>query len=703
MLKISNPLEERLPRLRGDLEIYRGPDDGDGSPTYNVHDPISVTYYKISWVEAEVLQQMQQGINVKELIKRLEATTSLRLTPEDVLSLVKQMQMQGLLEEYQHPAALEEKWKKLKPNWLSWLIFNYLFFKIPLVQPDNFLKRTLPYVLPFLSVHAMILYAIIIVFGVGLVLVNWSNFIGTFTYFFNVKGIIFYSAAIVGTKILHELAHAYTAKKYGLHVPTMGVAILLLWPILYTDATDAWKLHNRKQRLIISSAGIIVELVLAGICTILWSLSSPGILQSLFFVIASLNWIATLFLNLNPAMRFDGYYLVSDLLGVENLQSRSFNLLRRTFYRVVAGADLPDAEPKLSTGKKRILLVLAVYTWVYRLFLYTAIALFVYYQFTKVLGIFLFLLEILIFFIWPVLSEIQYSQTIKEHIKWNWRLRIVSTLSIAFLIWFIVPWPIKASSSAITIPTENHVLTAPLEGVIRKIYVVRGQEVAAGDPIIDVKSDELANKIEILEKEIAILNKKLEITQLTDKNLPFFLEIQTQLIQKQAELEGNQKLQELNVLTAKVSGRVYEWDEWVREGESVEKKQKLGQIAALDQMNVVAYVGEAMIDYIQKGNTVDFWPNSLQGTYRGTVVDVSPVRVQKLMYNQLASIHGGDIPVNADLEPVESFYAVQIHLDDTENLRIGMTGWIRFWGPWRSRAFLLIDRISTALIRESGV
>lgn len=703
MFKIENPLEARLPRLRGDLEIYRGPDDGDGTPTYNVHDPVSVTYYKISWVEAEVLQQMQQGINLKGLIKNLAATTSLRLTPEDVLALVKQLQFQGLLEEYQPPAALEEKWKKLKPNWLSWLMFNYLFFKIPLVKPDKFLKDTLPYVLPFLSVQAMIIYSVIIVFGLGLVLVNWSNFISTFTYFFNVKGVVVYSLAIVATKIVHELAHAYTAKKYGLHVPTMGVAILLLWPILYTDATDAWKLHNRKQRLIISSAGIVVELVLAGICTILWSMSSPGILQSLFFVIASLNWIATLFLNLNPAMRFDGYYIASDLLGVDNLHARSFNLLRLYFYRTVAGADLPDTEHSLTKRQKRIMISLAIFTWFYRLFLYTAIALFVYYQFTKVLGIFLFLLEIGIFFIWPILYEIQYVQTIKEKIRWGWRLRIVSALTAAFLIWFIVPWPIKASSSAITVPAENHILTAPLDGIVKKLFVVRGQEVAVGDPIIDIQSQALSNQISVLEKEIAILEKKLEITQLNDKNLPFFLEIQTELIQKQAELEGNQQKQELNIIKAKVSGRVYEWDEWIREGESIELKQKLGQIASLDQINLVAYVGEAMADYINKGDTVDFWPNSLQGSYRGTVIDVSPVRVQKLMFDQLASTHGGDIPVNEDLEPVESFYAVQIHLEETEDLRFGMTGWIRFWGPWRSRAFLLIDRIFTVLLRESGV
>lgn len=702
MLKLDDPFETPLPKLRGDLQIFRGPDEGDGTPTYNIHDPIATSFFKISWVEAEVVQRMQRGVNAKELVAHLESTTTIKLTPEDVLQFVKQLQFQGLLEEYQNPAMLEEKWNKSKPSWLWWLVFNYLFFKIPLFKPDRFLKETLPYVKPFMTVHAVIIYMVIALFGLGIVLVNWSQFIGTFTYFFNVQGIFYYSLAIVFTKVIHELAHGYTAKKYGLHVPTMGIAILLLWPILYTDATDAWKLHSRRQRLIISGAGIIVELAIAGICTILWALTSPGILQSVFFVLASLNWVATLFLNLNPAMRFDGYYMTSDFLGVENLHARAFGLLRVWFYRLVAGADLPDPEPKLTPGTKKALIALAAYTWVYRLFLYTAIALFVYYKFTKVLGIVLFLFEIGIFFVWPVVYEIEYVQKIKESIRWNMRLRMVSTLIIAFLLWFIVPWPIKASSPAITVPETNHILVAPFEGVLNKIYIEKGQVVAIGDPIVELNSVPLDNQIAILKKEIAILDKKLEITQLNDKNLPYFLEIQSQMIQKQAELQGNEEKKQLITIRAKVAGKIYDWDEWLKAGQPIKQNQKLGQIADPGHMDLIAYVSEADVSYLTEGDVIDFRPASLQDYYTGKVIKISPVRMQKLNFDQLSSLHGGDIPVNADKEMIESYYAVQVRLESSEDLRFGMTGRINFWGPWRSRAFIFANRVFSTLLSESG-
>lgn len=703
MIQMKNPLNEPLPRLRGDLEVYKGPDDADGTPTYNIHDPVTATYYKISWVEAEVINKLQKGLNVNQLIKELEAGTTLRLTVDDVFQFVKQLQMQGLLEERHQAAALEEKYKQSKPNWLKWLVFNYLFFRIPLFQPDQFLRRTLSLVSPLMTTTAVIIYGIVILIGLGVMVVNWSEFIHTFTYFFNVQGIIIYSLVIIATKCLHELGHAYTSKKYGVHVRSMGVAILLLFPMLYTDATDAWKLSDRWKRFIISSAGIVVESFLAGLCTILWSISNPGLLQSLFFVVASVNWVSTLILNLNPAMRFDGYYILGDLLGIDNLHPRAFNVLRTKFYRAVAGADLPPAEPKLTDFQRNLLLGLAIYTWIYRLFLYTAIALFVYYKFTKALGIALFILEIGIFFVWPVVYEFQYVQQIRDKIKLNYRLKIVAATLIIFLIWFILPWPIKASSPAITIPEANQILLAPLEGAVKKLYITRGQNVTKGTPIINIESTELQNQINILQKEIAILEKKLEIAQLSDTNLPFFTEIQTQLIQKRAELEGFQQKQELNILKAKVDGVVYEWDEWVREGQPIKQNQRLGQIGKLEDMYVIAYVEESEVDYLQEGQRVTFFTQSLQGNFTGHVVQVSPVRAQVLPFDQLSSGYGGDIPVNQDKEMIESYYLVQVRLENPEQLHFGMTGWIRFWGPWRSRAFVFFNHIFAVLLRESGL
>lgn len=703
MMNLNQFDEGPVPPMRGDLEVYRGPDDGDGTPTYNVHDPIASSYYKISWAEMEVLRLMQPGITLDELLKQLHKSTAVRLSKEELVHFIMQLQGQGLLEEYRHSGMLQEQAEKAKPGWIKWLAFNYLFFKIPIFNPNEFLAKTLRYVRPFMSTTAMVIYAIIVAIGLTSVLVNWSNFISTFTYFFNPTGLIVYSGAIIVTKMLHELAHGYTAKKYGLRVPEMGIAFLILWPVLYTNATDAWRLHNRKERLLISGAGIILELVLAGVSTILWLATSPGILQSLFFVLASVNWISTLAINLNPALRFDGYYILSDLIGVENLHTRAFGMLRNYFYRFAAGADLQDPEPKLKIWKKRFLVGFAAYVYIYRVFLYTAIALLVYYKFTKALGVLLFLLEVAIFFVWPVVTEIQFIHKIRDKIKLNWRLRITSSLIILGVIWFIVPLPVWVTSPAITVPQENHILFTPQEGRIERIFITRGQQVSKNDPIIEVQSSELDSEINVLKTEIGILEKKLDISQLADVSLPFYLEIQTELIQKQAELEGFLQKREQNRLLAKVDGQVYEWDDRLLEGQNVQAAQKIGQIGDLNAMDVIAFVQEDDVDYLTKGQVIRFRPTSLQGNYEAVVLRVSPVRAQKLNFDQLSSLIGGEIPVNHDKELIESYYIVEVHLQSSEELKFGMTGHVEFWGPWRSRALLLVRYVFSVLLRESGV
>ena len=124
-------------------------------------------------------------------------------------------------------------------------------------------------------------------------------------------------------KILHELGHAYAARHFGARVPVIGLAFLVMFPILYTDTTDVWRIQEKRSRTLINGAGITVELCIAAISLLLWAFLPDGIFRSIAFFAATTSWAMSLFVNLNPWMRFDGYYLISDLLGVENLQKLS--------------------------------------------------------------------------------------------------------------------------------------------------------------------------------------------------------------------------------------------------------------------------------------------------------------------------------------------------------------------------------------------
>ena len=186
----------------------------------------------------------------------------------------------------------------------------------------------------------------------------------------------------------------------------MGVAFLVMFPVLYTDTTDAWKLQSRRDRLRIVTAGVRTELYLALIATFLWGVLPDGSLRSAAFFIATTSWVTSVLVNISPFMRFDGYYAFSDLIGVENLQQRAFELGRWRLRRWLWGLNDPLPEP-MPRRRARLLILYAWGTWLYRFFLFLGIALLVYHFFFKVLGIFLFIVEVLWFIVMPIFKEVR--------------------------------------------------------------------------------------------------------------------------------------------------------------------------------------------------------------------------------------------------------------------------------------------------------
>ena len=250
--------QKHRPRLREDLSLLPGPISPGGAPTWTLHDPVRHAFFRIGRREFEIL--CLWGQPTKEILEKINQKTTLQIAGSDVEKLHKFLAANSLLSPADPTvsARLRQKSRMPSKNRLSLLLSQYLFFRIPLVRPDRFLSRTLVYI-------RMVLPLVRLLFIPGLFLAlfilvrNWSEFIHTFSYFFTAKGIIYYGMAILMAKLSHELGHAYAAKHFGLHVPTMGVAFMVMWPILYTDNTEAWRIKERGPRMTIVAAGILVE------------------------------------------------------------------------------------------------------------------------------------------------------------------------------------------------------------------------------------------------------------------------------------------------------------------------------------------------------------------------------------------------------------------------------------------------------------
>ena len=267
--------------LREEIAIFRGPVALDGSPTWTLHDPVRNRFYRLGWTEFEILSRWDAG-GSEAVAQQVNAETTLHIEPAEVDELARFVAGCDLLRAAtpQATAAMVAKAARLRQSVGQWLLHNYLFVRIPLVRPDRFLTATYPYVR---WVYSRGFFATVFALGlVGLYLIarQWDAFLATFVDLFTVEGIVYFAVTLAALKVVHELGHAYTAKRFGCNVPTMGLALLVLVPVLYSDVNDSWKLTARRQRLAIGIAGVVAELCCAAIAACVWGFLPPGAARS---------------------------------------------------------------------------------------------------------------------------------------------------------------------------------------------------------------------------------------------------------------------------------------------------------------------------------------------------------------------------------------------------------------------------------------
>lgn len=698
-----------LPRFRRDLTLNEGPKDFDGAPTYTLYDPIRAHYFHLTWAEKQIYDCTRQNITLLSLITMLQKTT-IKVSQEEILDFFQTAQQNRLLETPLSADSLMKESIIRKSQWWKLFLYKYLYFRIPLINPNSFLEKTRKYIKPLYSTLFLCFYAVAFIVSLYIVLTRFHEYTETFFYFFNMKGFAAYVIGILTVKFIHEFSHAYSASLLNIRVPAMGIAFIILWPVLYTDVTDSWKLQSRKQRFFISFAGVGSELVLASLSTIGWAMTQAGILNSMFFVVSSITWVSSLFMNLNPAMRFDGYYMFSDWIGVSNLQTRAFALTRWKLRKVFLGLEGEYPERRISPTKENILVIYSIYTWIYRLFLYTSIAVLVYLKFTKFIGIFLFSIEIVMFIGYPIIWEI--NNLIRLKALWNWNKRLITSLTAVaiFLGWAVIPWRHTEYFPAITVPVEEQVIYAPFDGEIDKIYVQRGDHVIIGDPIISISSVLLDAELARAQLDKMIQEQEFDKTISSENNQQFAIrEIAQRIAYYQSQIQTIQEKKKLSQVTAEVAGSVYIYNDDLYPGQYIQENTTIAKITPLNRIKITAFIDEHFQPYIQSGSAVTFYfTQGKRKKIEGVINSIEPQRVFRLQYPQLASIHGGSIPVYHSKETnsyiiAGAYFTVDIHLTgETMQLPIGQPGEVAIKGPYQSKFVGWIRYLLQVLWRESS-
>ena len=545
-----------IPYLRQDLEIFRGNSREDGSPAWLLYDAVRNKYFTLGLTAFRLIKNWRGGEDIQNFEKKIN-TQGIETTGEEIKSFVGFLQQNNLIiqPQGQGVAYLMQQKNSLKKSWIMNLIHSYLFFKIPLFTPDEWLGRTFSKVKFLGSKKIRNIIYILGFIGLFLVIQQFENFAKTFLYFFSIKGLMLYFITLVFVKCLHELGHAYVAKHYGCRVSAIGIAFLVFFPFLYTDTTDAWRLRNHKERLLINFAGILTELHLALIATFVWGILPEGGLKSAAFFIATTSWISSIAINVSPFMRFDGYYVFSDWLKAENLQPRAFALAKWKTRETLFGFNHKPPE-EINPSRRWTFIIYAWSTWIYRFFLFIGIALLVYYFAFKVLGIILFAIEIYWFIMLPIIKEMKQWWLMRSEMKINKQtFRTTSILIITLMVLFL-PWKSSMKIPAVYVSEKYSKIYSPYPAKIRSVFVTKDQEVEAGQNLIELYSPGLDQEINSIRRKILLTKTKINRMSGTSGNMDEYLTYNQRLIALQSELSGLTNTKEKLIIKAPNKGKV---------------------------------------------------------------------------------------------------------------------------------------------------
>jgi len=543
--------------------------------------------------------------------------------------------------------------------------------------------------------------------GIYLILAQWSKFIHDIQSFVSFEGAVYFGLSLIFIKSLHELAHALTAAKYGCRVPTMGVAFFLLTPLLYTDVSDAWRLASRRQRLWISAAGIIIELIIACIATLLWAFLPDGVIRNIVLMLASVSWIMSLFVNLNPLIKFDGYYLLADIVGIDNLQQRSFAFgrwkLRETLFSTAVKAPENLSEKMCST-----LIFFAWLTWIYRLILFTTIALMVYQYTFKLLGVFLVVLEIWLLVLRPLVSELTYWVKIDRDSMSPRRVKIVSTVLCLLVGIFFIPWSTQIRFPAKLEAAELSTVYPGKSGKIVSVKVERGDFVQKGSPLLILHNFEIEKRLKSVTIELNLLKLKLANGLAENFNRDDVLVLKHKLRSKSSEIRGLEKEQQELTVRAPISGVIRELNRNIHRGRWIGKAEYIALIASDKSHKLQGYVPQFDIQRITNSSIGKFVPDDLTRPSIEVKLDtIAYAAVPVIEIATLASVHGGDVAVEFNdrqqLIPLDAQYLVEAKprevIQSPEQVVLGI---IELNGIAQSFASRTWNQIGKILIREVG-
>ena len=569
-------------------------------------------------------------------------------------------------------------WKKLNPLWL----------KVPLGRPEGFLKALQPACGWIFSPPAFLLWCIFVVAAMIVLSNDWSAFWSDSANVIARENWVWLLAAWIGLKCVHETAHGLVCLRYGGNIRETGFVLAMFTPLAYVDASSSWAFRSRWHRIHTAAAGIYVELLMASVAMLVWSRSDSALIRHILQNVIIMASVSTLVFNLNPLMKFDGYYILSDLLQIPNLMAQSTQTVQDFARRLVFGES--SSAPTIIGRERFVLMTFGVLSTIWRITVSLSLLIAASVLFHGA-GVALAVVGVAMWFGKPLWGFLKSLNTLRlQQPERLVRASAVTALCMSALavLFFVVPAPVMITAPGIVEYTDGEVIRTVTSGFIQQVHVVDGQEVAEGELLVSLTNEEISAKLADLQQRFAQEDLRQQ-TANRDHNGGALSVAQMNLESLKSQLAECQKQVAGLELRASRNGRIVVQYPERLVGTFARPGMELLTIGREDQKELQISIGQRdLAGSLQAvGNTVRMRIGT-HGILSGTLQPVNPQASRKLPHAALAASNGGPLPVVAkdksssddnsrsDMQLTENRFTgvVRLAADDAIQLRCGERG-----------------------------
>lgn len=672
-----------------------------GIQWYVLHDPFTDKYFRLRPNVYEFVARLTNKKTVEEVwFSLLEHTPDKAPSQGEIIDLLAQLYHANLIHYDLAPnsAKLFERLKKRRQKMIKMNLLNIMFARVPLFDPDNLLKYLHVFIKFTISPVGLMIWLIMIGVGIKTAIDNFAALQVQSDGILAPSNLILLYASVIFIKIIHELGHAFAVRRFGGEVHAMGIMLMVMTPLPYTDATASWAFRSKWQRIFVGAAGMIFELFIAAIAVVVWASTGEGTLHSIAYNMVFTASITTLLFNINPLLRYDGYYMLCDFIGIPNLQQQSNQQITYLTERFAFGKK--DAvSPSSTTKEATFFSFFAVASFIYRIFVFSGILLFI----SKKLLLLAIIMGIFFISSWAIVPLVKFVKYLSNSPGLTRvRGRAIRVSIITALILFVslnyIPFPYCFKAPGVLKAVKYIKAVNPTAGCVTTLGKPSGAHVKKNDTLVVLGNSEL--KEMRIGTEAALREAHMEYGKALNTSQADLEPIEKRIAVYTERLQHLDRQIEDLVVRAEVDGIWVAPDADDFRGRWMPRGTPLGQIINPDQFYFASVIPQKEISELFSRKVRSACVQISGQTERQLPVssfNTIPMEQHELPSSALGFSGGGDIEVvpgdSAGVRTMEPFYEVRAVIGAPSDVLLlhGRSGRVKFalgyksllWQGWR--------------------